>query len=114
MMFKAIRPPLPWSGLLLAYGAGTRGDPAITPGGLGVVEGSITVALVEFGGPQLATVDAVLLYRLVSFWLVLLVGWALCGELALEVRAGRWRRQALLTPVEAGPGTGAMDGGPEP
>jgi len=109
MMFPAIHSPIPWEGLLLAYGAGQLAAALpITPGGLGAVEGSITIALVEFGGAQVATVDAVLLYRLVSFWLVLLVGWAICGELAFEVRAGRWRRQALLTPVEAGPGSEAV------
>jgi len=36
-----------WKGLLLAYGAGQlAADLPITPGGLGVVEGSLTIALV--------------------------------------------------------------------
>jgi len=65
------------------------------------VEGSITIALVAFGGAQTSTVDAVLVYRLVSFWLVLVVGWSLLGELALEVRVGRWRRRALASDVTA-------------
>jgi len=65
------------------------------------VEGSITIALVAFGGAQSTTVDAVLVYRLVSFWLVLVVGWFLLGELALEVRVGRWRRRALASTVTA-------------
>jgi uncharacterized protein (TIRG00374 family) len=103
VMFLAIHSHIPWKGLLLAYGAGQLAAALpITPGGLGAVEGSITIALVEFGGAQTPTVDAVLLYRLVSFWLVLVVGWALCGELALEVRRGRWNRQALAAPIEAG------------
>jgi putative heme transporter len=105
MMFPAIHSTIPWDGLLLAYGAGQLAAALpITPGGLGVVEGSITIALVAFGGAQVATVDAVLLYRLISFWLILAIGWALCGELALEVRRGRWARRALASPVEAGPG----------
>lgn len=95
MMFLAIGAAIPWEGLLLAYGAGQLAAALpITPGGLGAVEGSITIALVAFGGAQVATVDAVLLYRIVSFWLVLLVGWSLCGELALEVVRGRWNRPA--------------------
>ncbi len=103
VMFLAIHSSIPWKGLLLAYGAGQLAAALpITPGGLGAVEGSITIALVEFGGAQTPTVDAVLLYRLVSFWLVLLVGWVLCGELALEVRAGRWNRQALAATISAG------------
>ncbi len=101
MMFPAIGAPVPWKGLLLAYGAGQLATSLpITPGGLGVVEGSITIALVAFGGAQTTTVDAVLLYRLISFWLVLAVGWILFGQLAFEVRRGRWSRQALNSPVE--------------
>jgi putative heme transporter len=106
-MFLAVDVPIPWKGLLLAYGAGQLATALpITPGGLGAVEGSITIALVAFGGDQTSTVDAVLLYRIVSFWLVLPVGWSLCGQLALEVRRGRWSRQALAAPVDAGPGRG--------
>ena len=104
MMFLAIHAPIPWKGLLLAYGAGQLAATLpITPGGLGVVEGSITVALVAFGGAETSTVDAVLLYRLISFWFILVVGWLFIGQLALQVRQGRWSRQALASGVEAGP-----------
>jgi hypothetical protein len=104
MMFLAIHAPIPWSGLLLAYGAGQLAATLpITPGGLGVVEGSITIALVEFGGPVTSTADAVLLYRFISFWFILVVGWLFIGEMALEVRRGRWRRSAMASAVEAGP-----------
>ncbi len=47
----------------------------ITPGGLGVVEGSITVALIAFGGAPSAMFAAVLLYRMVSYWLWIPIGW---------------------------------------
>ncbi len=51
LMFPAIGAPIPWKGLLLAYGAGQLAAALpITPGGLGAVEGSITIALVAFGG----------------------------------------------------------------
>ena len=104
MMFPAIHAPVPWKGLLLAYGAGQLAATLpITPGGLGVVEGSITVALVAFGGAEQSTAYAVLLYRLISFWFILAVGWLLIGEMALEVRRGRWTRSAMDTSVEAGP-----------
>jgi uncharacterized protein (TIRG00374 family) len=104
MMFVAIDAPIPWKGLLLAYGAGQLAALLpITPGGLGVVEGSITLALVAFGGAETSTAYAVLLYRLISFWLILVIGWALIGQLALQVRRGRWPRQALAAEVEAGP-----------
>ena len=104
LMFPAVGATVPWKGLLLAYGAGQLAAALpITPGGLGAVEGSITIALVVFGGAQTSTVDAVLMYRIVSFWLVLAVGWALWGEMAVEVRRGRWSRTALAAPVNAGP-----------
>jgi uncharacterized membrane protein YbhN (UPF0104 family) len=104
MMFPAVGATIPWKGLLLAYGAGQLAAALpITPGGLGAVEGSITIALVAFGGAHVTTVDAVLFYRLISFWLVLGIGWLLWGELALEVGRGRWNRHALTAPVVAGP-----------
>jgi uncharacterized membrane protein YbhN (UPF0104 family) len=90
LSFFAVGVGVPWRGLLLAYGAGQLAAILpITPGGLGAVEGSLTVALVTFGGGAESTVAAVLLYRLVSFWLVLPVGWACWGVLAL---GGRRRR----------------------
>src|ERR1019366_5615877 len=102
MMFLAVDSTIPWKGLMLAYGAGQLAATLpFTPGGLGVVEGSITIALVAFGGNHTSTVDAVLMYRVISFWLVLLVGWALWGKLEYQVRRGRWRRQELEAPVEA-------------
>jgi len=94
--FSAIGTGVPWKGLLLSYGAGQlAANLPITPGGLGVVEGSITIALVAFGGNRLSTVEAVLVYRVLSFWAELVVGWAAWGWLALGVRSGRWRRQVM-------------------
>ena len=104
MMFLALDVPIPWKGLLLAYGAGQlAASLPITPGGLGVVEGFITVALVAFGGSEASTAYTVLLYRIISFWMILVIGWAFIGQLALQVRRGRWNRQALSSDVEAGP-----------
>jgi putative heme transporter len=104
MMFLAIHAPIPWKGLLLAYGAGQLAATLpITPGGLGVVEGSITVALVAFGGQETSTAYAVLLYRIISFWFILVIGWLFIGQMALQVRRGRWQRQAMTTDIEAGP-----------
>lgn len=75
LAFTAIGATPPWQGLLLAYCAGqVAATLPITPGGLGVVEGSLTVALVAFGGAETTTLAAVLLYRLISYWAVLPVG----------------------------------------
>lgn len=102
LAFLATGSAVPWKGLLLAYGAGQlAANLPITPGGLGAVEGSITIALSYFGGGTTADIAAVLVYRMLSFWLVLVVGWASWGGLALGVRKGRWNRSALHTPVES-------------
>lgn len=67
--FQAIGATDPWRALLLAYGAGQlAASLPITPGGLGVVEGSLTLALVAYGGSTTTSVGAVLLYRLISYW----------------------------------------------
>ena len=94
--FLAVGAGIPWKGLLLSYGAGQlAANLPITPGGLGVVEGSITIALVAFGGNRVSTVEAVLIYRLISFWSELVVGWAAAGWLAFGVRSGRWPRRVM-------------------
>lgn len=73
--YFATKSPVPFLGLLLAYSAGQlAANFPITPGGLGVVEGSISIALVAYGGNQEASIAAVLLYRLFSFWIWLLPG----------------------------------------
>jgi putative heme transporter len=98
--FLLVGAGIPWKGLLLAYGAGQlAANLPITPGGLGAVEGSLTIALAYFGGARASTVDAVLIYRIISFWGVLAVGWLAWGWGALGVRRGRWPRQAMDAPL---------------
>lgn len=102
--FLMVGAGIPWKGLLLAYGAGQlAANLPITPGGLGAVEGSLTIALAYFGGAQGGTVDAVLVYRAISFWGVLAVGWLCWAWGAWGIRRGRWPRHALETPVEVTP-----------
>jgi uncharacterized protein (TIRG00374 family) len=99
--FAAVGVGVPWRGLLLAYGAGQlAANLPITPGGLGVVEGSLTIALVAFGGSEASTVAAVLLYRIFNFWITLPVGWGAWLTLVLRHR-GELRRSP--PPPDAGP-----------
>jgi uncharacterized membrane protein YbhN (UPF0104 family) len=78
LAIAAVRSPVPWSGLILAWsvreGASSFG---ITPGGLGLVEAALAGALIAAGLHIPQAVAAVLLYRLISFWLVDAVGWTL-------------------------------------
>ena len=86
LAFAAVRTEIPWRGLLLAYGAGQlAANLPITLGGLGVVEGSLTVALVFYGGAEMETVAAVLLYRIISFWMMLPIGWT--SALVIRLRS---------------------------
>jgi putative heme transporter len=72
----AVGATVPWHTLLLVYSLATVvGSVGITPGGIGVVEGTLCVGLVSTGVPAALALAAVLLYRLVSFWLVMAVGW---------------------------------------
>jgi hypothetical protein len=94
LSFLAIGAGIPWRGLLLAYGAGQlAANLPITPGGLGVVEGSLTIALVTFGGAESSTVAAVFLYRILSFWAELPVGWTTWAALV-------WSRRPMAVPDE--------------
>lgn len=83
----AVAASVPWGGLLVAYSAGQLAAIIpFAPGGLGVMEGSLTLALVAYGGTGQSTLAAVLLYRLVTYWSLLPVG--LAAHLVLR-RIGR-------------------------
>jgi uncharacterized membrane protein YbhN (UPF0104 family) len=85
--FMAVGAPVPWRAVPLAYAAGQlAANLPITPGGLGVVEGSLTIALVAYGGGHASTVAAVLVYRMISFWGLLPPGWVCWGLCSWVVR----------------------------
>jgi len=67
---------VPWHVLLLVYGSGVAAQSLnITPGGLGLTEGTLGLALMAAGLRTTQALAAVLLYRLASFWLVAFTGW---------------------------------------
>jgi uncharacterized protein (TIRG00374 family) len=78
LAIDAVRSPVPWSGLILAWTVGMgAGSFGITPGGVGLVEAALAGALVAAGVRPPQAVAAVLIYRLISFWLVDALGWML-------------------------------------
>jgi putative heme transporter len=80
---KAAGQPVPWHNLLLVYGAGAAvGSTGITPGGFALVELALTAALTAAGLHRSTALAAVLAYRLVNFWLILIGGWILIAVLA--------------------------------
>jgi uncharacterized protein (TIRG00374 family) len=74
----AVGAAVPWPDLLLVYLAGIGAQSlSLTPGGLAITEGAISVALVASGVHVRQAVAAAVLYRLVSFWLMAAVGWVI-------------------------------------
>jgi uncharacterized protein (TIRG00374 family) len=72
----------PLGALLLAYVvAQLVAAVPLTPGGIGVVETAMTGVLIAAGAPGAAATATVLSWRLVSFWLPILVGLALVPTL---------------------------------
>ena len=99
LSFSALDLSPPWTGLLLSYCAAQLAAMIpFTPGGLGVVEGSLTVALVAYGGAAQSALSAVLLYRLISFWGLLPAGAACYAGLRVAER----RQDPLALPDNTG------------
>ena len=66
--------------LLLAYAAGMAASSvSLLPGGVGVVDAALVLALVAGGIPAAAALPAVLLYRLISLGGVVAIGWVVAG-----------------------------------
>jgi hypothetical protein len=76
LMFEAFGHRLPIAPLLVGYGAVNllQALPELTPGWLGVIEGTLAVTYAAFGIPTGVAVIAVLSYRMVSHWLPVAVG----------------------------------------
>jgi hypothetical protein len=99
--YAAVGTSPPWTGLLLAYCAGQIAAALpVTPGGIGVVEGSLTLALVAFGGAATITLAAVLMYRLITYWACIPLGGL--AWLLLRVSAAPERAVAVPEPVLQG------------
>jgi uncharacterized protein (TIRG00374 family) len=118
---KATGQPVPWHSLLLVYGAGAAvGSTGITPGGFALVELALTAALTAAGLHRSPALAAVLAYRLVNFWLILIAGWVLMAVLARRrigpsadespgpggLHAPRRRRHASRSGVRSASGAG--------
>ena len=96
--FASVHARIPWSGVLLAYGvAQIVASLPFVPGGIGIVEGSLAVILIAYGTRRVDALAVVVFYRLLTFWLAVIVGW-------ISVGAIEWsRRRAtgeLATPSD--------------
>jgi uncharacterized membrane protein YbhN (UPF0104 family) len=78
----AIGSSVPWTKVVLVYCAGAAASSFnLTPGGLGVTEAVLTAGLVASGLKPPEALGSVLIFRLISFWLVTLVGWTIYSRL---------------------------------
>jgi hypothetical protein len=116
-----------WAGLVWSIPArgfdplyGTAAIP-LTPGGLGVVEATLTALLVGFGVPRGEALVGVVAYRVANFWLPIPAGAA--AYLALKVTGGTgagssasWRRvrSSRRPPPASGPSATASGAAPPP
>jgi pimeloyl-ACP methyl ester carboxylesterase len=90
---------VPWHDLLLVYAAGVSAQGlSLTPGGLGITEGAISLALVASGVHVRQAVAAAVLYRLMSFWLNAAVGWLILLILQARRPTARSAPEPALEP----------------
>jgi putative heme transporter len=96
----AVGASVPWTRVILIYCAGTTASSFnLTPGGLGVTEAVLTVGFVAAGVRSAKALGSVLIFRLVSFWLVALVGWVIYSDL----RRKKARSHSYAASVKQGP-----------
>jgi putative heme transporter len=105
---RAAGAPVPWHGLILAYGAAAAvGSTGVTPGGFVVVEATLTAALVAAGMDSAHALTAVLAYRLVNFWMILVAG-GITMVFLTHAREGRIRHYSR--PADGAGAAGSGDG----
>ncbi|MFD3979765.1 flippase-like domain-containing protein [Streptomyces griseus] len=75
-------PQLSYASIAVVFLAGNAlGSAAPTPGGMGAVEGALTLGLIAVGLPKEVAAPAVLLYRVMTLWLPVLPGWIAFNQL---------------------------------
>ena len=95
---------IPWRGILVVYGlTQISASLPITPGGIGIVDGSMTALLHAYGVPVSGALAGTLVYRIVSFWILVPIGWATWSALENTTRRRRARRRAVGAQLEAPP-----------
>lgn len=99
--YRAVGASPPVSVILMGYLIGQLGGALPIPGGVGGIDLGLVGTLIVFGAPAQATVAAVLAYRLILFWLPLIVGagafWSLRRSLDQP------QRPDLCVPQASGP-----------
>jgi len=88
--FIAFAAPVPWAAILLAF-AGTKvvSSIGVTPGGLGIAEGGMIAVFAVYHAKLATAVPAVVVYRAVTLFGLVGLGWILVPLLGAESRRRR-------------------------
>jgi uncharacterized protein (TIRG00374 family) len=97
--FQAVGADVPIAVVLMGYLIGQLGGLLPIPGGVGGIDGGLIGTLVVYGAPAAPTAAAVLAYRVILFWLPLVVGAVAFASLRRAL--GRSVRPDLCEPVPA-------------
>ena len=73
-LFRGLGYAVPFGALTLGYLVGYCATLIPIPGGIGVLEGGLTGALILYGAPPVKTVAVVLVYHAIAFWIPSLGG----------------------------------------
>jgi len=95
--FEAVGADVPLTVILMGYLIGQLGGLLPLPGGVGGIDGGLIGTLIVYGAPAGATAAAVLAYRLILFWLPLVVG--AIAFASLRRALDEFERPDLCTPV---------------
>jgi uncharacterized membrane protein YbhN (UPF0104 family) len=98
--FKAFGVHVPLAVVVQGFFLGMVGNLfPLAPGGVGAVDAGMIGAFVLFGIPEETVFPAILVYRLVAFWLPIPPG--IVAFFQLRKRVARWEAESL--PIERGP-----------
>jgi uncharacterized protein (TIRG00374 family) len=96
--FHAVGVTPPLTVILMGYLIGQLGGLLPIPGGIGGIDGGLIGTLILYGAPAAATAAAVLLYRVILFWIPLLTG--AVAFVSLRKALADDERQDLCRPVQ--------------
>ena len=99
--YHAVGADVPLSIVLMGYLIGQLGGLLPLPGGVGGIDGGLIGTLIVYGAPVAATVGAVLAYRVILFWLPLLLG--AIGFVSLRRALAEPQRADLCEPALSPP-----------
>jgi uncharacterized membrane protein YbhN (UPF0104 family) len=86
--FHAFDISVPLTVILMGYLIGQLGGLLPIPGGIGGIDGGLIGTLIVYGAPAAGTAAAVLGYRVILFWLPLIVGGIAFGALRRDMPRG--------------------------